>query len=333
MLTRSIEFDWNHLFTYEIELLPSSQKEGTHFSITLTPTAQAASKELAQTLHFLLDETRRTTKEHILSLRNSLIKALDYLVPNQLFTISVIGEKHLRTFAEKPVATSKQAIVQAKKFLSSDRHIQGSQGQTSIYSILDGLRKSSNERVATVILLTDGSFLQSNWSRQDLDSWSRLPGSDTFILHVATAGHSSHDPALDAMTALHGGRVVHSTTHAAFPRKLAKLLMDIRSPIVTGLAIDATPNQLSAKIRLQQHSYKLPPLFASQPTTFFCTTDGSTPFTLHLQGWNGSQPISLDYDIDLSRVKQHPLRQREVKLHSTSPYKISLFFTKDTQPE
>jgi hypothetical protein len=321
------EANWNDLFAVDVRVMPRKEQQGLYFAVTLTPKPEASMKGLKQHFHFIVDGGARAEKYRLGSFKRALTRAISYLAEGQTFNIYFVGDRHFHSLSQNPIEVSKKSIALAKQFLESESLNDSISSKGSLYSVLNKIQQEHSEGVDTVIFITDGAFLKTRNSSQNLQNWLKSSGPSTYQLHVATVGNTPHPVLLDAMAASSGGKVLHSSTHASFPRKFAKLLIDMKTPIATDLSTHLDLKNSNLAISLLGTSCKIPPLFASQSTTFFGVANGSSSFSLKLEGWNGQSPVELSFEIDLEKARHGTMSMKQITLQDKAEYELSLFLS------
>ena len=320
------ETNWNDLFAVDVRIMPRKEQQGLYFAVTLNPKLDASAKGLKQNFHFIIDSTARSEKYRVSSFKRALTRAMSYLAEGQSFNIYFV-DKQIHCLSENPLIVSKKSLAEAKEFIEQEPLKKDTGTHGSLYSVLNKIQQDHTQGVDTVILITDGSFLKMRNGSENFQKWLKTADQTSLILHVATAGNTPHPALLDALAASSGGKVLHSSTHSSFPRKFAKLLIDMKTPIATDLSTQLELSNSSHAISLLGTSCKLPPLFASQPITFFGVANDPACFTLKLQGWNGQSPVELSFEIDLAKARHGAMSMKQITLQDKAEYELSLFLS------
>ena len=99
----------------------------------------------------------------------------------------------------------------------------------SLGKILDSVPE--NDEIHTAILLTDGKTSLSAERKQSvLKKWVEM-NNGRLSLYTAAIGRDNDLLSLDLLSSVSGGKLLYSDTHASFPRKLAKLVLDLKDPV------------------------------------------------------------------------------------------------------
>ena len=318
--------NWNELYALQVSVMPRKEQQGAYFALTLKPNQDAIERRLKQNFHFLIDASSNADKYRVSAFKKALCKATSYFAEGQTFNIHIVG-KEIYSLSETSLAYSKKSIAQAKEFLEQKSFERGPKIRGSLFALLNKIQKGHSAGVDTVVIITDGGFLKERGISQLAENWLKASFQCPIVLHIATAGNEAHSPLLDALATMTGGKVLHSTTHASFPRKFAKLLIDLKAPIATGLSAQLDLRSSNSAITLIGTSCKLAPLYASQPAIFFGVANDLSHFTFNLQGWNEESPIELCYDIDLENAEEASMSMKQLTLQDKAEHELSQFLS------
>jgi len=320
--------NWNDFFNIDVCVMPRKEQEGLYFAVTLNPKAEALTKTIKQRFHFIIDASKYTEKHRLTVYKNAVERALSYLQEGQSFNIYIV-DHDTHALSISCLDVSKKSLAQARCFLEKPSFKECA-AKGSLLSLLKEIGDQSSaiasiETFDTVLFITDGSFLKHKTTGiTAFKKWLKA-GTPSFLFYIATVGSDPHEPVLDAIASASGGKVLHSMTHSAFPRKFAKLLIDLKAPIITNLVPRLTCKDKDLAISLMGTCCKTPPLFASQPTTFFGVATSPSSFSLSLDGWNQANPVELTLDIDLKTCRQGTLFMKQIALQDKGEHELSLY--------
>ena len=158
----------------------------------------------------------------------------------------------------------------------------------------------SENDVNIAILLSDGeSVLKSKKQQKKLKELvQKIRGNVS--LYTATAGTGNNNSFLNMLSSLCGGKFLYSDTHASFPRRLAKLVLDLRHPVSTHVEVTAFPADRDTQITL---SSAPPLLYVSQPYTIVGTCDDLSDFSLIIEGKHDDEWMRIEKQISFSNAK------------------------------
>lgn len=98
--------------------------------------------------------------------------------------------------------------------------------------------------------------------------------------------------------------MLYSDTHAAFPRKVAKLVLDLKHPLARDLMVTAVTENSPARIEFYTASSHLQPLYANQPYVIYGHIDQPCDFDLILQGRHEEEWIAIKKKVLFSEGKK-----------------------------
>jgi hypothetical protein len=299
--------EWSEFFNVDIKTYPK-EEGGFLFSIHLAPKVDLSEYRLKQNYLFVVDNSNSVDKHRYQTAKKAVSRAISALRPGDFFNILIL-DSSVTKLSESSQPLNKNSVVQAEEFLEkhSKRHYGAA---TDLYTTLTkilspGLNSGIQpEEVVTVILISDGdSPLKPAQQRKKINSWIEA-NHDRITLYAATAGQGNNLSSLKMLSLANRGSLLYSDTHAAFPRKLAKLVMDLRYPIAKQMTASVSSQDPSNRIAILPPSSRLPNLFSDHPYVLIGSCDKLLDFTLLLEGKNKDQVFSIKKTISLSKAKQ-----------------------------
>lgn len=294
--------EWRNEFNVDVKLLPHEKK--FLFSISISPTVDLSVSRLKQNFFFLIDRSNSIEKHRYQVFKRAVLKAISFLRAGDTFNIFILDQEITRLSNENLVFNP-ATLQRAENFLEREEH-GGLFSATDIYSVLERLAPSSTKdsELYTAILLTDGdSLLSSNKQRKTILRWMEKNGGK-MSLFTAAVGKDNNLSLLEMLSACNRGKLVYSETYAAFPRKLAKLIHDLRNPIATDLRISAVPSNGKDTIVLYPPSSYAPNLYTDQPYLLTGSMPHPCDFTLLIEGKHHDKWISLEKRITFQNVQK-----------------------------
>lgn len=283
--------EWNDDFELDISFLPHPDGKGYIFSLALKPNFDISQYSLKHDIFFVIDRSVRKHRFEVY--KRAVVKALSCLQQGDTFNIFIIDKKMTR-FHTKSLPVSQKTIRAAEHFLEKQAEIPlFSAGD--IYSSLEKILPEiqGTDSVHSAILITDGvSQISSRKQSQVLKNWIEK-NNGKLSVYTAAVGQKNDLLMLDLLSSISGGKLLWSDTHASFPRKLAKLVLDLRDPIATELSVDAIPFQSQARVTLSPVFFQSPVLFSHQPYVIYGSIDQPGPFDLIIQGRHRDQWIAI----------------------------------------
>jgi Ca-activated chloride channel family protein len=259
---------------------------------------------MKQNYYFLVDRSNSIDKHRYQTFKRAVSKALISLHQGDSFNIIVFDNK-ISKLSERPLPYSKKAVQLAEEFLEKEPH--GSYfAATDIYSALSNIVPSdiSDEEVNTAILISDGdSQLHPEKQRKLIQSWLEK-NSGRVSLFTACVGDGNNKTMLDLLSSMSRGTMLYADTHTSFPRKLAKMVIDLRFPIAKDLMMTIVKADPSSKLKLYPASSFLPSLFSNHPYIIFGSAEKLSDFTLLLEGRNKNRVLSIQKQISFAKAKE-----------------------------
>lgn len=315
--------DLSHFFNVDVQLMRHKEKKEVFFAVHLIPKKKAPFETLKTRFHFVIDCSKKTEKYRLSLYKKAVAKALGYLGEEHTFNIYFVGEE-IKALSHQLLRVEPASLAKAREFLDMSRP-SGIRAKKTLSQLLEKIALPSelptpHNEIDAIILLTDGDFLQGAKNLSSIAT-SSFP----FLLYIATIGSEPHPAIFDAMTMASSGKVVHSTTHAAFSRKFCKLILDLKNPVAMGMTPTLFVEDRNTHIALLKTQCTHPPLFADRTLTFFGTADNPSPFTLYLDGQAGKRSVRMSFDIDLKRALQIKLHEKEMTLYDKAEKELTLY--------
>ncbi len=293
--------DIAQLFSFDLRTFPMQENGEILFSITLMPKKKAELKNMKQHFYFLIDCSKSIPRHRINVFKQAVKRSLTSLEEGHDFNI-ILLDHTIQRLDKTPLPVSRKALRKAESFLEQVEP-KGTAITQELAASLDELAKnSSKEGLHTIILLSDGGHLfGKNNRRSPLQTWLHHHRHQ-FVIYTVTASDENDLSLLELFSTSSGGRLLHSPTHAALPRKLAKLLLDIQYPVAHGLSAEALPFNRDSSLQLSSTS-SLPPLFANVPYVLIGSTKETEHFTLTLQGRSNNEYFEISKMLSLQEAR------------------------------
>jgi len=289
--------EWNSDFDVNVSFLPDPEGQGYIFSVSLEPSCDFTSHSLRQNLYFILDRSNSVQKHRFAVFKRAVLKALASIQQGDTFNIFVMDKK-LTSFRPQNCTATLKNIQAAEEFLDK-QEAGGLFAAGEIYHSLDNILTHipDNEEMHTAILLTDGkSSLNPDRKQSTLKKWVEK-NNGKLSLYAAAVGRDNDLISLDMLCSISGGKLLYSDTHASLPRKLAKLVIDLKDPIAKDILISAIPHNPHSHIEFYPASSHLPALFSHQPFVLYGKIDDPCAFDLVIQGRHRDQWIAIKKNV------------------------------------
>jgi von Willebrand factor type A domain len=287
--------EWNEDFDLDITFLPHPEGNGYIFSLALKPNFDISQYSLKHDVFFIID---RSVKKHRYEVyKRAVTKALSCLQPGDTFNIFLVDKKLTRLHAKSLPVTPK--TIRAAEYFLEKQADNPIVSMGDIYASLEKIlpEVEENGSVHSAILISDGvSQVSSRKQSQILRSWIEK-NNGKLTVYTAAVGQKNDLLMLDLLSSISGGKLLWSDTHSSFPRKLAKLVLDLRDPVATDITIDALPFESGTKITLAPAFFQSPVLFSHQPYVIYGSIDRPGPFDLMVQGRHRDQWIAIKKSI------------------------------------
>jgi hypothetical protein len=294
--------DWNDIFDVDIKTV-AREEGGYLFSLTFLPKVDLSQHRLKQNYYFLIDRSNSIEKHRYQSFKRAVTRAIASLREGDHFNIIIIDSK-LARLSETVVPYSKKNQRLAEEFLERQPH--GHYGPaTDIYTSMGKIipPQVSDDEAHTAILISDGdSSLKPEKQRTLINAWLRA-NRGKVTLYTAAVGQDNNLSTLDLLSTVSRGSLLYSDTHTGFPRKLAKLVLTVRSPIAKEMSLSIIPTDPSARLQIYPSSSRLPYLFSDHPYVLYGTAEKLTDFTLLLEGKNKGQLLAIKKAISFTKAK------------------------------
>ncbi len=285
--------EWNDDFDLNLRFLPKPDGGGYIFSLTLSPSYDISQYSLKQNILFILDRSSTVQKHRFNVFKRAVLKALSSMQKGDTFNV-YIADKGITRFKEKDQPVNITSIQAAEEFLEKQEE-GGFFTSSDIYASLPKIlpEVQDDHVIHTAILLSDGVAKGSGSKQQNLlKSWVEK-NHGKLAIYTAAVGQKNDLVMLDFLSSISGGKMLWSDTHAAFPRKLAKLVIDLRDPLATDLIISVLPHQSRANIEIFPAATHMPNLYSHQPYEIVGTIDEPGTFDLVIQGRHGDEWIAI----------------------------------------
>lgn len=293
------EFDWSDDFAAETRCF--RRENDWLFSLSLSPKHSLEDYQLPQHFLFVLDRTNPGNRQRFHAYQRAVLKSLTKLQKSDTFNIAILDKKPAQ-FSPVPVRVSLKTLRAVEEFLEKEQPSRFFSGSDFVFALdhcLLNLRAHEAERVSTVILLSDG-----NWSTKFKEPhaffmhWASGEAPKNYI-HTAAVGEHNDLVALDLFSQCNGGRMIWSDTHAAFPRKVAKLVLDLHHPILTDVKLSIALHHPGSKIEFLNPSPQLPALRGNHTYALLGRANAMVPFDFTMMGCRGGEWVTITKTISL----------------------------------
>lgn len=285
--------EWNDDFDVDVAFLQNPEGKGYIFSLSLSSNYDLSSYSLKQNLYFILDRSNSIQKHRFGVFKRAVLKALASMQQGDTFNI-IVMDKKISKFSPESRPVSLKNIHAAEQFLDK-QEAGGLFNSADVYASIDKILSLApeNDEQHTAILLTDGKMSMNAEQKQTaLKKWlSKNQGK--MSLYACAIGSDNDLVSLDMLCSLSGGKLLYSDTHASFPRKLAKLVMDLKDPVAKNLKVAAIAHNPSATIEFYSENTQMSSLYGNQPYVIVGQIDEPCSFDLIIQGRHRGEWIAI----------------------------------------
>ncbi|MES2122001.1 MAG: VWA domain-containing protein [Chlamydiota bacterium] len=289
----SLAAAWNDDFDVDVVFLPNPDGDGYIFSLAMSANGEISDYSIKQILYFVIDRSTSVQRHRFAVFKRAVMKALSSMDRGDTFNIFVVDTKTVRFKPESLSATQKN--IQAAEAFLDKQESGGLFTSGEIYTSIEKVLTSvpDNDEMHTVILLTDGKTdLNATRRQKGLKSWIEK-NKKKASLYAAAVGRDNDLVNLDLLCSVSGGKLLYSDTHASLPRKLAKLVLDLKAPIAKDILMTAVPHNPRSHVEFSSVGSHLPALFSHQPYVVYGQIDEPCSFDLVLQGRHRDQWIAI----------------------------------------
>jgi len=293
------DISWEGHFQIELAHLPQKEKGEYLFSVTLKANKDQYFEKIPQHFYFLIDRSHSVSKFRFQTFCNATIRALPYLKEKDTFNIILFDTK-IKVLSENNLEWNKTNLQRAKLFLKS-QEAGGFFSSTDLVEVFNFLlnRVEKKEGAHTAILLSDGDVSHSLKSQiNSIKEFTEINGGE-ICLYTAIVGGENNSAVMELLATFNRGGFLHSQTHAAFPRKLAKLIKTLDYPIAQEISLSAISHDPELKIQFYPPLENLPHLYLDQPYTIYGIANRPSDFTLFVQGKAKEKWVTLKKQISL----------------------------------
>ncbi len=287
-------------FAIASSIVPQMTEDGYIFSLALSAKENFDRKPLRHHIYFLIDRSSSIERHRFDVFKNAVGSSITFLSDDNLFNVFMFDSK-AEPLSLSDLRATKASMKIAKDFL--DRQSQPwLSSSTILLELLDAIHEKANhsDEIYTAIVLTSGNGLKNlDQQKVQLKKLLNTPNSN-FIVHTAIIGTKTNIPVLDLFSGLYGGSLLYSSTHAAFPRKLAVLTKNIKHPIITDLRISLVDEEENIKF---YHNPKITSYLCKDGTmNFMGTAKELKEFEVLIQGKIQNRWVNIRQRVNLNEA-------------------------------
>ncbi len=296
------------IFDTDIRILPKKEG-GCFFSILFVPKVDLSRYQMRQHYYFLIDPYKSKERNAYQSFKKGVIRAIRSIEKGDSFNITILGKK-TESLDSTTLPPNKKEIEKAELFLG--RSYTPHRSKETIYQFLEENipKETLEDEIHTAILISNGYSTENiEKERQEINKWLKARRGK-INLYTAAVGERSSLTLLDLLGRMSGGSLICSNTYAGFPRKLAKLILNLKNPIANEVTSSATSSDKKANITLYAPSSSL---FNRRNYLILGTADNFSDFFIVVHGKSKNKLINIKKLISLNNQKRDPLLVKERK--------------------
>jgi len=297
---------YNNEFETAIHYTQHEGGEGYDFLLKLTPSKKIFFTPPSKNIIFVIDESNSIHKPRFNTFKAGVTRALPYLKQGDTFNILIHGTR-LTFMNTSSIHWGERAIEAASRFLDSYHYKGSSVRYDTLELITQVLPYCNDERENIFIILTDGKSLNSiDTHRIALQQLMATNQDRHLSIFTASVSRDNNFLMLDLISRFNSGELIHSGTHAPFPRKLATLTKYIGNLVARKISIQTTTgDDTDAKIKFYPDKYLLSPLYLDRPYIICGSIKELKDFNLILQGTTSDrQWINIKQHISFQGAKK-----------------------------
>ncbi len=298
-------FSLNNAFETTLRYTKCSHQKGYLFALDIKPNKALAFPAPSHNFIFVVDASGTIKRRRFQAFKEGVSTALHYLKADDSFNILVV-DSHAVAFRPAPVSWSKKSAYTARRFLK-EKPYRGFYSKDDAFSLL---KLASNyfveDKKNIVVLMTDGHLLGPlKQHSTDFEQLARYTAD--FSLFATTASNHNNLAMLDLVSTVTGGELMYSSTHAAFPRKLAVLVKNLGQSIASTVCVQAA-SPLSTEVTFYPDQNIYPVLYGNRTYTIYGVIDHPQDFDLLLQGKGAQYWINAKQRVSFRHARKGGMR-------------------------
>ena len=289
------------LFDVQLSYCRESQDGEYLFALTLIPKQPSSLKQMQQNFLFLVDKSSSITKPRFETMRHSVASSFNQMISSNKFNIISFAH-NMQIMADVFCKSSQQFFKMGKRFLVEQQPATFF-STTEIVPVLKYIRSSrvSSSELYTIILLTDGEWLNRQKNYRLLEQWTRTNPDNISFYALAVKGDKNL-PLLEFFTQRNKGSLITATTSKAMKRHLMKLVRSLQMPIAKNISLHSVPLDNQETVSLWSTSGDKANLYANEPFVILGRCKSLADFDLFIQGKNNNQWFNIKKRVSFSEA-------------------------------
>jgi len=292
--------NFDDAFSIDVRLMPAMAKDSFVFSVNIQPKDTDILDHLTHHIHYVVDTSRAIESHRFDTFKTGIKRSLSHASENTFFNIATFDQDvEYLSKEDNAVTNSSQKI--AAHFLQNTKQAKGA-SFGAFCNLLHTLKEkalASTDAIYTVILFTNGHFMKNIRLNKDILHQISRDMPSNLAIYTAAISDENNLPMLDLLARIGKGSLLHSPTHASFPRKLASFTKALRSPIGTDLCITHLDDSSTNFHHINTHA---PILFANKSYLFHGSTNRLNNCHIMIQGCNDQKWFQFSKNICLKNL-------------------------------
>ncbi len=326
LLYKNLPVIYKDAFNTQLKIAPSVDGKNYLFSLALTPNKTLNFTPINQEITFIIDRSGTIQKHRYNTFRKGVIKALASLKEGDQFNI-VLVDSQITKMSPNAVTWNNNALKTAAAFLNQEEY-SGYFNHYNPFKVFETLIEERSSLPQTFVYLSDGASLSNiHKNRQSL---AMLMQEDC-SLFTAASSHANNLPMLDLIASMNKGELMHSPTHAAFPRKLSRFMKHIDQIIAKEIHINILTPDTDNHVEILPNESHLPDFYLDRPYIVYGMVDNLSDFNLQIQGEINGQIFSVNQRISFEEAQKTGSQLQ--KSYSTKQAQVCYeYYLKDSNP-
>lgn len=313
-------------FKTQLKIAPSIDGKGYLFSLALTPNKTLDLAPINQNFTFIIDRSGTIQKHRYNIFRKGVIKALSYLKEGDQFNIVIVDTKIVK-MSPHNVQYNKNSLATAIAFINQQEY-SGYFKDYNPFKVFETLTDENSRLPQTFVYLSDGTSLTD--IHKDKHALAMLM-QENFSLFTAAASHKNNLPMLELIASMNKGELMHSPTHAAFPRKLSHLVKHVDRIIAKEMRINILTADTDTHVEILPNESHLPDFYLDRPYIVYGMVDDLSDFDLHIQGKMNGEIFAVNQRVSFEDAEETGY-QLQKKYSAKQAQVCYEYYLKDSNP-
>ncbi|MDN3504477.1 MAG: VWA domain-containing protein [Rhabdochlamydiaceae bacterium] len=289
-------------FKTEVEVIAKPHQKGYYFALKVAPYFPEELRRVRQNIFFVLDQCRTINKDRFTAFKKAIIRSLPYLYPDDTFNV-IVFDKRFEKLSSVNLYYSKDSINKARRYLENVSHgsLVPPQDYSKVVEYVSENFDPDPSELNVIIMLTDGAAYKAHHLQKEKVAHFTDVNNKKFAIHMISAAQHNYLSALDLVSFMNRGTMLHSKSHASLPRQLALLVKKMRYPIATDLHMSLI-SSTTDKLKFFPGSGYFQDFYGHKPLVIYGETDSLCEFEFMLQGKCEEEWINITQSVNLQQA-------------------------------